>query len=125
MTPMFRKRYGLGFLDESSNQPPLVSSKGKEIVFVKAGFNTCSEPEIEENTDIVKNEPLKGLTDLQSSQSKITSLELELNKLKKCNDLLMGKFMKSENDYLRIEKDLKRSNLKVQFLEQDLEKSVS
>ena len=35
----------------------------------------------------------------------------------------MGKFMKSENEYLRIEKNLKHSNLKAQRLEQDLEKA--
>ena len=64
MTPMFRKRSGLGFLDESSTQPPLENSKGKEIVFVKTGFNAPSKPEIEENINTEKNEPVKGLTNL-------------------------------------------------------------
>ena len=49
MTSIFRKRSGLGFLDEPPRQSSLGDQKGKETVFVKAGASTSAKPEIKEN----------------------------------------------------------------------------
>ena len=49
MTPIFRKRRGLGFLNEPLSQSSLGDQKGKETVFVKAGASTSAKPEIKEN----------------------------------------------------------------------------
>ena len=53
------------------------------------------------------------LTEHEKAKSRIDVLEQELRESKKCNDVLITKFMKSENDYLKILKDLDCANSKV------------
>ena len=63
---------------------------------------------------------LDDLTEHKKDKSRIATLELELRNSIKCNDVLMTKFMKSENEYLRILKDLNHANSRIKQLEQDL-----